>query len=81
MSFIKTLLSCDENDFLSVHIPINYMKNSYVFEHICNLETSKLLSFMSELGEINSQKHISDKLQNGMNQIQSTMYIVIVCIK
>ena len=67
MPLMKTLLSSGELHFLSLHTPIDYMKNCYILEHIRSLEASKLLSFMSALEEIDSQKHISDRLLNGTN--------------
>ena len=67
MPLMKTLLSNGELHFLSLHTPIDYMKNCYILEHIRSLEASKLLSFMSALQEIDGQKHISDRLLNGIN--------------
>ena len=64
--FAKMLLSNSDQDILSLHIPINYMKNSFILEHIRTLDVSKLFMFIEALQKVDSQKHICDTLLKGM---------------
>ncbi|XP_065903573.1 uncharacterized protein [Dysidea avara] len=65
--FAKMLLSNSDQDILSLHIPINYMKNSFILEHIRTLDVSKLFMFIEALQKVDSQKHICDTLLKDLN--------------
>ena len=62
--FLKSILIVNELNIL-LHFPINYMKNSYILEHIRSLETTAIFLFIDALKEIDSQKCISDTLLKG----------------
>ena len=68
IAFFKSLLSINELDVL-LHCSIDYIKNTYVFEHIRSLETPELFQFINALQEISSQQRICDTLLNGKSVV------------
>ena len=51
--------------YVILNAPMDYMRNSYIFEHVRHMETPNLFRFLEILQKIDNQKHISEKLNKG----------------
>ena len=45
--------------------PMDYMRNFYIFNHICKMSLPELFAFLDILKESDDHKYISDKLTKG----------------
>ena len=70
----KLLSSGDLHIILNA--PMEYIRNSYIFEHVRHMETADLFRFLDILQKIDSQRHISEKLSKGTKVI---IFVIAMC--